>query len=86
MRSTRSPTPSRRVKLPTLMAQLRRDSLIHGEKDGRALFDAPGAAAKELLRIEESSQRFYVYNHFGQHPERLAGWFGLQMSGSPVQQ
>ena len=23
---------------------------------------------KDLLWIEESNQRFYAYNHFGQHP------------------
>lgn len=23
----------------------------------------------------ESNQRFYAYNHFGQHPERLVAWF-----------
>jgi hypothetical protein len=30
---------------------------------------------KELLWIEESNQRFYAYNHFGQHREKLLGWF-----------
>ena len=67
------------VKVPTLMAQLRRDFLIHAEKDGKAIFDALGAAEKELLWIEESNQRFYAYNHFGQHPERLVGWFDQHM-------
>jgi hypothetical protein len=32
------------------------------------------AQEKELLWIEGSNQRFYVYNHFGQHRERLVGW------------
>lgn len=67
------------VKVPTLMAQLRRDFLIHGEKDGQAIFDALGSPKKELLWIEESNQRFYAYNHFGQHPERLVGWFDQYM-------
>jgi hypothetical protein len=40
-----------------------------------------GAQEKELLWIEESNQRFYAYNHFGQHPERLVGWFDQHMSG-----
>jgi uncharacterized protein len=70
------------VKVPTLMAQLRRDFLIHGEKDGQAIFDALGAQEKELLWIEESNQRFYAYNHFGQHPERLIGWFDQYMGGA----
>lgn len=67
------------VKVPTLMAQLRRDFLIHGEKDGQAIFDALGAVEKELVWIEQSNQRFYVYNHFGQHPEKLLGWFEKYM-------
>jgi uncharacterized protein len=69
------------VKVPTLMAQLRRDFLIHAEKDGNAIFDALGAPVKELLWIEESNQRFFAYNYFGQHPERLVGWFDRHMSG-----
>lgn len=69
------------VKAPTLMAQLRRELLIHAERDGRAIFDALGAETKELLWIEESNQRFYAYNYFGQHPERLIGWFDQHMGG-----
>jgi hypothetical protein len=69
------------VKVPTLMTQLRRDFLIHAEKDGQAILDALGAREKELFWIEESNQRFYAYNYFGQHPERLIGWFDRHMSG-----
>ena len=50
------------------MAHLRRDFLIHGERDGQAIFDALGAQEKELLWIDESNHRFYAYNHFGQGP------------------
>jgi hypothetical protein len=49
-----------------------------------SLFDSLGAGEKELLWIEESNQRFYAYNHFGQHPERLLGWFDKHMSGTPT--
>jgi hypothetical protein len=38
-----------------------------------------GAQVKELLWIEQSNQRFYAYNHFGQHPERLLAWFAKHM-------
>ena len=34
------------VKVPTVMAQLRRDFLIHAERDGQAIFDALGAQEK----------------------------------------
>lgn len=67
------------VKVPTLMAQLRRDFMIHGERDGQEIFDSLAAPTKELLWIEESNQRFYAYNHFGQHPQRLIEWFDTHM-------
>lgn len=77
-----TPLPyAKHVTVPTLMAQLRRDFLIHAEKDGQAIFDALGSQEKELLWIENSNQRFYAYNHFGQHPERLIGWFDQHMAG-----
>ncbi len=77
-----TPLPhAKHVKVPTLMAQLHRDFLIHAEEDGQAIFDALGSEKKELLWIEESNQRFYAYNHFGQHPERLIGWFDQYMNG-----
>lgn len=75
-----TPRPyGRGVKVPTLMAQLRREFLIHAEKDGQEIFDALAAEEKELLWIEESNQRFYAYNHFGRHPERLIDWFDRHM-------
>lgn len=67
------------VTVPTLMAQLRRDFLINAEQDGQELFDALAANEKELIWIEESNQRFYAYNHFGQHPEHLLNWFEKYM-------
>lgn len=30
---------------------------------------------KELFWIDESNQRFYAYNYFGDHPEKLIAWF-----------
>jgi uncharacterized protein len=75
-----TPLPyAKHVKVPTLMVLLRRDLLIHAERVGQATFDALGAQEKELLWIEESNQRFYAYNHFGQHPERRVGWFNAHM-------
>jgi hypothetical protein len=53
--------------------------LIHAEKDGQEIFDALGSADKELYWIEDSNQRFYAYNYFGQHPERLIDWFDRHM-------
>jgi pimeloyl-ACP methyl ester carboxylesterase len=70
------------VTVPTLMAQLRRDFLIKGEKDGQKIFDSLASNTKELLWIDQSNQRFYAYNHFGQHPERLIEWFDRHMPAS----
>ncbi|WP_414610523.1 alpha/beta hydrolase [Stenotrophomonas pavanii] len=68
------------VTLPVFMAQLRRDFMIHGEKDGQEIFDSLSSRAKELMWIEESNQRFYAYNHFGQQPARLVEWFNTHMN------
>ena len=35
----------------------------------------PGSGNKELFWIDESNQRFYAYNYFGDHPEKLIAWF-----------
>lgn len=67
------------VKVPTFMAQLRRDFLVEAEKDGQEIFDALGAEDKELFWIEDSNQRFYAYNYFGQHPEKLIAFFDAKM-------
>jgi hypothetical protein len=77
-----TPLPyAKHVKVPTLQAQVRRDSLIH-TSDSQAIFDALGAIEKELLWIEGSDQRFYGYNYFGEHPERLIDWFDRHMGGA----
>ena len=42
-RDEETPLPyAKDVRVPTLMAQLRRDFLIHAERDGQAIFDALG--------------------------------------------
>lgn len=77
-------TPERhraRQSVP-MMAQLYRDLTIYAEGDGQAVFDALGAWQKQPHGIEESKQRFYAYNHFGQPPEPLGGWFDLPMAGA----
>lgn len=68
------------VTMPTFMAQLKRDFLIHGEQDGQEIFDALGADDKELFWIEDSNQRFYAYNYFGEHPERLLAFLDAHMN------
>ena len=75
-----TPAPhGKAVTVPTFMAQLRRDFLIDGETDGQEIFDGIAAEDKELYWIEDSNQRFYAYNHFGQHPEKLIAFFDAHM-------
>lgn len=60
------------------MCSQKRETLLRS----MIIFDALGATEKELLWIEESNQRFYAYNHFGQHPARLIGWFDRHMGAT----
>jgi pimeloyl-ACP methyl ester carboxylesterase len=71
------------VRVPTLMAQLHRELFVNSERNGQEIFDAIAAPDKELLWIEESNQRFYAYNYFGQHPQKLIGWLDQRM-GNPL--
>ena len=76
-----SPIPSAAgVRVPTLLVQLRRDTLVNAEIDSQQIFDALGSAEKELFWIEDSDQRFYAYNYFGEHPERMLDWFARYMN------
>jgi hypothetical protein len=74
-----SPLPyAKHVKVPTLHVQLRRDSMVP-QSGTQEIFDALGAEKKKLFWIDGSDQRFYAYNYFGQHPERLLDWFAMHM-------
>lgn len=46
---------AKHVKVPTMMAQLCRDFLVHAEADGQAIFNALGADEKELLGLRNSA-------------------------------
>jgi hypothetical protein len=34
---------------------------------------------RRICTSTRKKQRFYAYNHFGQHPERLLSWFAKHM-------
>ena len=70
------------VKVPTLMLQMRRELFVNAERNGQEIFDAIAAIDKSLLWIDESNQRFYAYNYFGQYPERLLGWLNPRMDSN----
>ncbi len=75
-----TPTPyAGAVTKPTMLSQLERDWMIT-RPAMEALFDAVGAAEKEMFWIEGSDQRFSGYNYYGEHPERLVDWFDRHMA------
>lgn len=75
-----TPEPyAKAITKPTMMSQLRRDWLISVERI-QDLFDHLGAQEKEMFWIDGSDQRFSGYNYYGEHPEKLVGWFDKHMS------
>lgn len=74
-----TPTPyAHAVTKPTMMSQLERDWMI-SKQDMQELFDNIGATDKEMFWIDGSDQRFSGYNYYGNHPEKLVGWFDRHM-------
>lgn len=67
------------VKVPTLVAQVHRDNTTVPQ-DVQTIYDRIGAKEKELFWIEGTERRFDGYNYFGEHPERMIGWFDKYMS------
>jgi pimeloyl-ACP methyl ester carboxylesterase len=69
------PAPlAKNVKVPTLFAQVRKDSLID-TKDSQGIFDALGAEDKRMVWIEDTTRRFDGYNYFANKPAEMIDWF-----------
>ncbi len=62
------------VKMPTLVVQVKGDKWTD-DADGQKTFELLGSEHKELFWIEGTTRRWVGYNYFGDHPERLVGWF-----------
>jgi hypothetical protein len=82
-----NPMPyAKHVKVLTLMAQLRRDFLIHGESDGQATL-MPWERRKR--NCSGSRNRISVSTRMtslAQHPERLLGWFATTCNATSPNQ
>ena len=63
------------IHIPTLVAQVHRDSMTRPE-DVQSIYDAIPAEQKKLVWIEGTTRRFDGYNYFGEHPEVPIDWFG----------
>lgn len=73
------PTPyAKDVKIPTLVAQVHRDSSTYPE-DVQGIYDQLGSSDKELVWIEGTTRRFDGYNYFGEHPGDMIRWFQKHM-------
>ncbi|KAF2021094.1 alpha/beta-hydrolase [Aaosphaeria arxii CBS 175.79] len=63
------------VTVPTLFAQVRKDSLID-TSDSSDIFNALGSKEKKMVWIEDTTRRFDGYNYFAEHPTEMLEWFG----------
>ncbi|UTW62467.1 alpha/beta hydrolase [bacterium SCSIO 12741] len=66
---------ARYVKVPTFVAQVRKDSFTYAEEDVQAVFDAIPHTDKDLYWIEGTTQRFKGYTYFSEHPEQMIDWY-----------
>lgn len=70
-----TPIPhAKNVKVPTLFAQVRKDSLID-TKDTSTIFEALGSKEKEMIWIDGTTRRFDGYNYFAENPSQMVAWF-----------
>lgn len=66
---------ARSVRLPTMVAQVRKDNLSYAEENVQEIFDNIPVQDKKLFWIEEAEIRFVGYNYFSDHPEEMIRWF-----------
>ncbi|EXK81164.1 hypothetical protein FOQG_14409 [Fusarium oxysporum f. sp. raphani 54005] len=72
-----TPLPlAKNVTVPTLFAQVRRDTLID-TSDSQQIFDALGSKEKKMVWIEDTDRRFDGYNYFAKEPVEMPNWFKL---------
>jgi len=63
------------VRVPTLVAQVRKDRFTYAEEDVQAVFDAIPVGDKKLHWIEGTTERFRGYTYFSEHPEPMLAWY-----------
>ena len=72
-----TPLPlAKNVTVPTLFAQVRRDTLID-TSESQQIFDALGSKEKKMVWIEDTDRRFDGYNYFAKEPVEMLNWFKL---------
>ncbi len=63
------------IKIPTFVAQVRKDSFTYAEEDVQAVYDAIPVSDKKLYWIEGTKQRFKGYTYYSEHPEQMIEWY-----------
>lgn len=69
---------ARAVTVPTLLYQVRNDSLTQ-PIDVQTIFDSLATADKKLFWIEGTSRRWDGYNYFAKEPRQMLDWFAKYM-------
>ena len=63
------------VKIPTFVAQVRKDKFTFAEEDVQAIYDAIPGTNKKLYWIEDTVQRFHGYTYYSENPEGMLEWY-----------
>lgn len=63
------------MTVPTLFAQVRKDTLIDVKKDTQTIFDELGSREKKMIWIEDTMRQFDGHNYFAQKPAEMVQWF-----------
>jgi hypothetical protein len=68
------PPYAKAVDIPTLLLQVREDTLTT-PADVQGIFDAMPTEQKELIWIEGTNRRFDGYNYLPSKPKPMLEWF-----------
>ena len=63
------------VRVPTFVAQVRKDKFTYAEEDVQAVYDAIHVPDKKLYWIEGTTERFRGYTYFSENPEQMIEWY-----------
>ncbi|NEQ83337.1 MAG: alpha/beta hydrolase [Moorea sp. SIO2I5] len=66
------------IKIPTLVLQVRNDASMQAEAI-QGFYDALPNPDKQIIWVEETTERFRGYTYFSDHPEQLVAWFDSHM-------
>jgi uncharacterized protein len=71
-------TPARRMRVPTLLYQVRDDAMTH-PSDVQEIFDSIPTMDKKLIWIDGTSRRWDGYTYFARRPDEMLDWLARYM-------